>query len=274
MADKTGRASEVAWRIEGATMDAGRIFSLADKVVMVTGASSGLGERMAEVAAANGAKVALVSRRREALEEVRQRITARGGSALVCVADVTDMDAMARAFDETISVLGSVDVFVANAGVGSATLPLDVTPVVWDRTLKTNLDAVFFGGQEAAKRMIAAGTGGSIVTVASIAGFLATLGAPYSVAKAGVIHVTKLLARQLGPHGIRVNCLAPGFIDTNLTHEFLVRSDGNALREKLPLQRFGEPQDIDGAFLLLASAAGSLITGATIVVDSGHSLMG
>jgi NAD(P)-dependent dehydrogenase (short-subunit alcohol dehydrogenase family) len=255
-------------------MEAARTFSLAGKVVMVTGASGGLGERMAEVAAANGARVALVARRRDALEGVKARIGARGGTAEVFVADVTDSDAMSRAFDGSDAVLGPLDVFVANAGVGARSLPLDISPEIWDRAMRIDLDSVFFGAQEAARRMIAAGRRGSIITVASLAGIITTPAlTPYSVAKAAVIHASKLLASNLGPQGIRVNCIAPGYIATPLTHEILARPSAEVLRQTLPLRRFGEPHDIDGPFLLLASEAGALMTGTTLVVDSGSALV-
>lgn len=255
-------------------MRAAETFRLDGKVVMVTGASSGLGERMAEVAAANGAKVALVSRRREVLDEVKARIEAAGGVADVFVADVTDSAAMSAAFDASHAALGPLDVFVANAGVGARSMPLDVTTDIWDRAMRTDLDSVFFGMQEAARRMIAEGRAGSIISIASLAGLVASpLHTPYGVAKAGVIHATKLMAAQLGPMGVRVNCIAPGYIATNLTYGFLAGPDAETLRSQLPLRRFGEPKDIDGPFLLLASEAGALMTGAVLVVDSGNGLV-
>lgn len=176
-------------------MKAGSIFGLDGRVVMITGASSGLGERFAEVAAANGARVVLVGRRAERLAALEKKIERSGGSALAVPADVTDSKAMASAFDAAESAFGVVDVFVANAGTPSWGRPLEVTQESWRRVMETNLDAVFWWSQEAARRLVAAGKGGSIITISSIAG-LVVPGAltAYGISKAAVISATKLLA--------------------------------------------------------------------------------
>lgn len=256
-------------------MDTNALFSLSGKVVLVTGASSGLGERFAEVAAASGASVVLVSRRGAVLEALKSKIEAAGGKAHFAVADVNDEQAMRAAFDSAEQAFGIVDVFVANAGIASGALPLDAVRQRWRAEMATDLEAVFFWSQEAARRLIAAAKPGSIITIASVAGMSVVPGmTAYSVAKAAVIHATKLLALQLGPHKIRVNCIAPGYIVTRMNRGFLVRPQAQEMMRNLPLGRFGQPSDLDGAFLLLASDAGRLMTGSTIVVDSGHMLAG
>ncbi|MDO8534883.1 MAG: SDR family NAD(P)-dependent oxidoreductase, partial [Xanthobacteraceae bacterium] len=252
---------------------AGKLFSLDGRVALVTGASSGLGLRFAEVAAANGAAVVLVARRVKQLDAVRVKIEKAGGRAAVAVADVTDQANMRRAFDAAEKAFGTVDVLVANAGIVRVARALETSPEMWREVMATNLDAVFFTAQEAANRMVAAGKPGAIVTIASISGFAVERGvAAYSVSKAGVIQATRALALELARKGIRVNAIAPGYTVTDLNRDFLMSDKGAAMREQIPLGRFGEIGDLDGAFLLLASDAGRWITGATVLVDGGHLL--
>lgn len=254
-------------------MDGGVLFSLAGRTALITGSSSGLGARFAQVAAGNGANVVLVARRRALLEEIRAGIEAAGGRALAVAADVTDLEQMQSAFDLAERTFGTVDLFVANAALSIPQRLLKTTSDTWRRTFATDLDAVVFGAQEASKRMIAAGKSGSIISVASIAGLLAgNEVAAYSIAKAAVIHATKVLAKELGPHGIRVNTIAPGWVLTDMSRGTLTGPDGKSIAETTPLRRYGEVADFDGAFLLLASEAGRYITGVTLVVDGGRML--
>lgn len=251
-------------------MKAATIFDLTGRVVLVTGASSGLGARFAQVAAANGARVVLVGRRADRLAEVKHKIEAGGGAALAVTADVTDSAAMVAAFDAAEAAFGTVDVLVANAGVGVGGGLLEVTPVDWRRVMDTNLDAALWWSNEAARRLIAAKKKGSIITISSIAGFLVPGGiAAYGVSKSALIAVTKLLAQELGPKGVRVNGIAPGWTASEMSAGYLQSPEGIANVTSLPLGRQGEPEDLDGAFLLLASDAGRHITGVTIVVDGG-----
>jgi 3-oxoacyl-[acyl-carrier protein] reductase len=252
-------------------MDSSKIFRLDGQVALVTGASSGLGARFAEVAAANGAAVMLVARRGERLKVLQGKIEKAGGQAAVAEADVTDRAAVARAFDAAEKSFGTVTLLVNNAGVAHADRALELSEEGWRRVLDTNLDAVFFTAQEAARRMLAAGKRGSIVNIASIMGLGVAKGSiAYAVAKAGVVQITKALALELAFKGVRVNALAPGFIVTDINREYLAaRAD---MTRHIPLGRFGEERDLDGPFLLLASAAGSFMAGAVIVVDGGQIL--
>jgi 3-oxoacyl-[acyl-carrier protein] reductase len=252
-------------------MQAAELFSLKNRVTLITGASSGLGAHLAEVAAANGAKVMLVARRHENLEAVRARIDKAGGIAAITVADVTDRAAIARAFDATEKLFGTVDICVANAGIVRSAKSLETTEEIWRETMATNVDGVFFTAQEAAKRMVAATKEGSIITIASVASFSVERGVgAYNVSKAAVMQATKSLALELGRKNIRVNAIAPGYTVTDLNREFLESDKGKAIRDQIPAGRFGQPGDLDGAFLLLASDAGKWITGTAIVVDGGH----
>jgi 3-oxoacyl-[acyl-carrier protein] reductase len=254
-------------------MAAAQIFALAGKVALVTGASSGLGVRFAECLAENGAAVVLVARRGERLGAVKTRIEAAGGRALAVAADVRERGDMARAFDAAEQAFGTVTILVNNAGVAHAGRAVELPEEEWRRLIATNLDAVFFWAQEAARRMLAAGKGGAIVNIASVLGLGVAKGViAYATAKAGVIQLTKALALELAFKGIRVNAIAPGWIVTELNREYLAGEHGAAIRREIPAGRFGEARDLDGPLLLLVSDAGRFVTGATIVADGGQSV--
>ena len=252
-------------------MAAAEIFDLHGKVALVTGASSGLGARFAEVLAENGASVVLVARRADRLDALKTRIEKSGAKAVVAEADVRDRAAMRAAFDAAEKALGTVTILVHNAGVASSGRAVELAEEEWRRVLSTNLDAVFFCAQEAARRMLAAGSGGAIVNIASVLGFGVDKGVvAYATAKAGVIQLTKALALELAFKGIRVNAIAPGWIVTELNRDYLQTERGSALKREIPIGRFGEERDLDGPLLLLVSDAGRFITGATIVADGGQ----
>jgi 3-oxoacyl-[acyl-carrier protein] reductase len=252
-------------------MTAAQIFDLAGKTALVTGASSGLGVRFAEVLAENGAAVALVARRADRLATVKARIEAAGGRAVAIEADVRDRTAMQRAFDAAEKAFGTVTILVNNAGVAHAGRAVELAEEDWRRVISTNLDAVFFWAQEAARRMLAAGKGGAIVNIASVLGFGVNKGViAYATAKAGVIQLTKALALELAFKGIRVNAIAPGWIVTEITADYLSSEQGAAMKRQIPMGRFGEERDLDGPLLLLVSDAGRYMTGATIVADGGQ----
>jgi 3-oxoacyl-[acyl-carrier protein] reductase len=252
-------------------MTAAEIFSLAGKTALVTGASSGLGERFAEVLAENGASVVLVARRADRLAALQARIAAAGGKAMAVEADVRDRAAMQRAFDAAEKSFGTVTILVNNAGVAHAGRAVELSEEEWRRILSTNLDAVFFCAQEAARRMLAAGLGGAIVNIASVLGLGVDKGVvAYATAKAGVIQMTRALALELAFKGIRVNAIAPGWIVTEMNRDYLMSERGAALKREIPVGRFGEPRDLDGPLLLLVSDAGRYVTGATIVADGGQ----
>jgi 3-oxoacyl-[acyl-carrier protein] reductase len=252
-------------------MAAAELFHLTGRVALVTGASSGLGVRFAEVLAGEGAAVALVARRADRLAAVKARIDEAGGRAVAIAADVLDRNAMRRAFDAAEKAFGTVTILVNNAGVAHADRAVEMPQEEWRRVIGTDLDAVFFWAQEAARRMLAAGTGGAIVNIASVLGFGVAKGtAAYAVAKAGVIQLTKALGLELAFKGIRVNAIAPGWIVTELNRDYLLSEQGTAIRREIPVGRFGEERDLDGALLLLVSDAGRFIAGTTIVVDGGQ----
>ena len=252
-------------------MKAGTLFDLTGEVALVTGSSSGLGARFAQVLAANGAKVALVARRKDKLDTLREWITATGGTAIAIEADVLDRKAMLRAFDETERAFGTVTVLVNNAGAAQSVRALDMTEAEWRRMLSLDLDSVFFWSQEGARRMLAARRKGAIVNIASVLAFGVSKGvAAYAVAKAGVVQLTKALALELAFKGVRVNAIAPGWFVTDINRDFLLSEKGVEMKRAIPMGRFGEEGDLDGTLLLLASKAGAYITGATVVADGGQ----
>ena len=253
-------------------MKAADLFSLQGRVALVTGASSGLGAQFAKALADNGAAVALVARRADRLKTLKDEIEGKGGKAVTIEADVTDRAAMARAFDAAEKAFGTVTVLVNNAGVAQGALrATEVSPEEWRRVLAIDLDAVFYWTQEAARRILAAKARGSIINIASVLGLAVAKGAvAYAVAKAGVVQVTKALALELAFKGVRVNAIAPGWFVTEINDDYLTGEAGAAIKREIPMGRFGNAGDLDGALLLLASDAGAYITGATIVVDGGQ----
>jgi len=252
-------------------MKAAELFDLTGRVALVTGASSGLGAHFAQTLAENGAKVVLVARRAERLKALQKKIEAAGGQAIAVEADVLDRGAMVRAFDAAERAFGTVTILINNAGVTHADRVYEMSEETWRRVLGTNLDAVLYWAQEAARRMLAAKKHGAIVNIASILGFNVSKGvAAYSVAKAGVVQLTKALAIELAFKGVRVNAIAPGFVVTEINDDYLKsRPD---MTRNIPLGRFGETRDLDGALLLLTSDAGAFMAGATVVVDGGQVL--
>ncbi|MBI3704348.1 MAG: glucose 1-dehydrogenase [Rhizobiales bacterium] len=253
-------------------MKAADLFNLKGRVALVTGASSGLGQQFARALADNGAAVALVARRADRLAALKTEIESKGGRAVAIEADVTDRAAMARAFDAAEKAFGTITILVNNAGIAqSSTRAIEVTPEEWRKVLSVDLDAVFHNAQEAARRMLAVKQPGAIINISSVLGFGVSKGvASYATAKAAVIQVTKALAVELAFKGVRVNAIAPGWFVTEINDKYLLGEAGAALKRDIPMGRFGNDGDLDGALLLLASDAGSYITGATLVVDGGQ----
>lgn len=243
---------------------------LTGKTVLVTGASSGLGHHFAKVLSGAGAQVALVARRREKLENLAAEINGAGGKALAVGMDVTDRSSVTAALDEIAEDLAVPNVLINNAGTASGAAALDVTDADWRKVMDTNLDGAWIVAQETARRM-RDGDGGNIVNTASILGFRVSMGvAPYAISKAGIVQMTKVLALELARFGIRVNALAPGYIETELNNDYLNSDGGKAMIKRVPMRRAGRLTDLNGPLLLLASDASAYMTGSVIQVDGGH----
>ncbi len=246
---------------------------LRGSVALVTGAFGGLGAFFARTLLDAGVRVVLAGRRIEAGRLLARELARESGSDAYAVAmDVTDPVSVARAFVEASSLLGSVPrIVVNNAGVAHTAPALDTEPAQWNQVIATNLSGCFFVAQAAARGLVAAGQGGSIVNVASILGLRVAQQVPaYVAAKAGLVQLTRALALEWARHAIRVNALAPGYIQTDLNNDFFDSVAGQALVKRIPQRRIGQPQELAAPLLLLASGASSLMTGSVLAVDGGH----
>lgn len=246
-------------------------FRLDGRTALVTGASSGLGRHFARTLAAAGAAVAVAARRTGKLASLVDEIVTDGGQAHAVALDVTDAASVHAAFDTIAAWRGVPSVIVNNAGVAVARPLHEQTEADWDGVLDTNLKGAWLVAQEGSRRLVASGQGGAVVNIASITGERVAGGvAPYCASKAALLQLTKALALELAASQIRVNALAPGYVATELNRDFLASSAGQRLMSRIPQKRFGEPTDLDGALLLLASEAGRFMTGSVIAVDGGH----
>ncbi len=245
--------------------------NLSGRTALVTGASSGLGRHFAVVLAGAGARVALAARRTDALEETRAAIEAAGGSAVAVAMDVTDPASVERAVAEAEAALGGIGILVNNAGVTAHRPFLDMGEEEWERVLDTNLTGCARVARAVARRMRDAGTGGAIVNIASILGLrVAGQVSSYIASKGGLVQLTRAMALELARHGIRVNALCPGYLETDLNRDFFATDAGKALIKRIPQRRLGQLHELDGPLLLLCSDAGSFMTGSVLAVDGGH----
>lgn len=253
-------------------MDVQSIFSLSGKTILVTGASSGIGAHLARLASQAGARVVIGARRIERLEQLAQDIQWLSGEALVVALDVTDRASVEAAFDAAEVHFGVVDVVLNNAGIGNAMGALNISEEQWRNMLSTNLDGVWRVAQCAAQRLVKAGRGGSIVNVASILGLRVGTGySHYCAAKAGVVQLSKSLALEFARYQIRVNAIAPGYFKTEMNDAYFDGDNGQSyIRNAVPMRRLGGLEELEGPFLLLASEAGSFMTGEVLAVDGGH----
>ncbi len=251
---------------------------LSGRVAFVTGASSGLGAQFARTLAAAGAGVVLASRRMERLKDLRARIEGDGGDAHVVELDVTDMGSIRSAVAHAETEMGSIDILVNNSGVSTTQRLVDVAEEDFDFMFDTNVRGAFFVAQEVGKRMLARSrgaapgsfTGGRIINIASMAGLkvLPQIGV-YCMSKAAVVQMTKAMALEWGKFGINVNAICPGYIDTEINHHHWETEQGKKLVQMLPRKRVGQPKDLDGLLLMLASDQSHFINGAVIAADDG-----
>jgi NAD(P)-dependent dehydrogenase (short-subunit alcohol dehydrogenase family) len=242
-------------------------FDLSGKTALVTGASSGLGAHFARCLGEAGAAVVLAARRGDRLKSLQAELAKKKIAAKAVDLDVQSAQSIASALDAA----GPIDIVVNNAGISIVKPALEMHEQDWDAVVDTNLRGAWLVAQGVAKRWVGDGRPGSIVNIGSILG-LRTIGqvAPYNASKAGLIHLTKVLAMEWARHGIRVNAICPGYIETEMNSAFWQTPGGQRLIERIPQRRIGKPEELDGALLLLASGAGSFMTGSVITVDGGH----
>lgn len=244
---------------------------LAGRCALVTGAFSGLGRHFAVTLANAGAAVGLVGRRVKEGEILAEEIRSRGGRAHVAAMDVMDAVSVAAAVTTITEALGPIRVLVNNAGVAVSKPFLDVTEEDWNGVVDVNLSGAWRVGQAVARQMKQHGQGGSIINVASITGLrVAGSIAAYAASKAALIQLTKAMALELARYNVRVNAIAPGYIETDLNRAFFQSEPGQALIKRIAQRRLGKPEYLDGPLLLLASDASEFMTGSVLVVDGGH----
>jgi NAD(P)-dependent dehydrogenase (short-subunit alcohol dehydrogenase family) len=227
----------------------------------------------ARTLAAAGASVAIAARRADRLASLQAELQKAGAKAVAVELDVQSADSITAAFAAAEQALGPIDIVVNNAGISIVKPALEMPVEDWDAVVNTNLRGAWLVAQTAGKRWLMAKRPGVIVNIASILG-LRTIGqvAPYNASKAGLIHLTRALAMEWARHDIRVNAICPGYIETEMNSDFWKTPGGQRLIDRIPQRRIGKPEHLDGALLLLASEAGSFMTGSVLTVDGGHTV--
>jgi NAD(P)-dependent dehydrogenase (short-subunit alcohol dehydrogenase family) len=252
-------------------------FDLAGRTALITGASSGLGERFARQLAAAGASVALCARRTDRLERLEAEIVAAGAVAASIAMDVTDESSIIAAFDAAEARLGPVDTVLANAGINNRALAADIGAQAWDEVMAVNVRGVFLTAREGARRMMAAGSretgAGRIVLIASIGAQKVLPGlTAYCTSKAAVAMMGRSLAREWANRGINVNVLCPGYARTELNADWFDEAGGKAQVAGFPRRRLMDVSDLDAMTLYLASDASRAVTGSVFTLDDGQTL--
>jgi 3-oxoacyl-[acyl-carrier protein] reductase len=249
------------------------VLDLSGAAAVVTGAAHGIGRGCATLLAQAGADVVVVDVDAAGLAETQALVEGAGRRAVVLTGDVRDHETAERTAEAAVEAFGRLDIAVHNVGGWAGTLPaavVDTDPDDWDAVVGLNLRATFLGCRAAARRMIDGGRGGAIVNLCSLQGLRASaMMSAYGAAKAGVAQLTQTLAIELAPHGIRVNAVAPAFIDTPSSRANVSEERRQLSAQTIPLRRIGEPFDIAGPVVWLASPLSAFVTGQTIAVDGG-----
>ncbi len=242
-------------------------------VALVTGASGGLGEHFARVLASTGASVIIGARQADRLAALEEDIRADGGNALAVELDVTSPDDVENALDAAEAAFGIVDILISNAGVAKSERFGEISEESWRFVMDANLDGVWRVGQAVVKRLKNAGQPGSIVNIASILGLGIQYGeVTYATSKAAVVQLTRAMALELVRDRVRVNALCPGYFRSEMTNAFFESERGRKFLAGTTAKRLGKHDELDIPLLMLASDAGSFITGAALPVDGGHLL--
>lgn len=248
-------------------------FSLAGKTALVTGAFGGLGLGFARIIAEAGGAVVLAGRRIDDGRKLADTMTKEGHRACAVAMDVLSGDSIDQALDDATRLLSTPDILVNSAGVALTKPFLELEDADWQSVIDVNLNGAFRVAQRVARRMKAAGRDGSIINIASILGLRVAQQVPaYAASKAAMLQLTKAMALELARDRIRVNALAPGYVETPLNEGFMSTDAGRKLLQRIPQRRLGQQSELAGPLLLLASDASSFMTGSVLVVDGGHSI--
>lgn len=250
-------------------------FSLSERVALVTGASKGIGRATAKAFALAGAHVVVVARSEELLESLKREINETGRDCFVYLCDVSKEEEVKKTLNEAWEKTGGIDFLINNAGITSISTAEDFSTEEWKRVMDVNLNSVFYFSREWGKRAISRGKGGCVVNISSVLGIVATkFVVPYEASKGGIISLTRGLACEWAHYKIRVNCIAPGWVETEMSKG--IRENPETYQKYLkniPLRRWGKPEDIAWVAVFLCSPASSYITGQTIVVDGGLTIL-
>jgi len=245
--------------------------NLENKVALVTGASSGLGEHFAKLLASQGCQVVVAARRVERLAALVAAIENDGGKAYAVAMDVTDSASVINAINSAEKTLGLITVLVNNAGVADSKRFINVDEDSFEFVLAANLKGAWRVANEICKRLVAQNLTGSIVNIASILGLRQCVGeSSYAISKAGVVQMTKAMALELASKGIRINALCPGYFQTEINSDYFATDKGKAFIAGTPARRLGKVEELDGPLLLLLGDGGSFINGIALPVDGGH----
>lgn len=245
-------------------------FSLENKVALVTGGHRGLGEKFALALARAGADVVVVGRDEARNQQVVAKIEQLGRIGMGLAADLQKVESIKKMVDQVVDKFGKIDILVNNAGTSATNFAFDITEKEWDKVMDLNVKSLFFCSQAVAKQMKAQGEG-KVINISSVVGAVGDVGiSPYTASKAAVINLTKSLALEWARYGIQVNAIGPAYIETEMN---AVELSNPSVRDKIisktPMKRLGNPNELEGALLLLSSDASSFITGQTIFVDGG-----
>lgn len=250
------------------------LFDLTGKIAVVTGGNGGIGLGLAIGLGQAGATVAILGRNAQKNEAAQKAVEATGAKSMIVPLDVLKRDHLKDTLDQVKAELGPIDILVNNAGIALASGGvLKEEPENWDMVLETNLNSVYLLSKYAAQQMIDEGKGGKIINLASMYAFFGASAAPsYAASKGGIVQLTKSTAMELAKHNIQVNAIAPGWITTDMTSPVKDSKMGDQILGRTPAGRWGEPEDLAGTVIFLASKASDFVTGITIPVDGGYSV--
>jgi NAD(P)-dependent dehydrogenase (short-subunit alcohol dehydrogenase family) len=249
-----------------------QVFSLQGRTALITGGGTGLGKEFALTLSAAGARVILAARRVDKLRETAALIEGEGGQVMTVAMDVTDAASVRQAFAQ-IGTDSPADILINNAGIIGTPSLLEMSEAEWNRILATNLTGSWLVAKEFVSALVSKTQAGSIINIASLLAVSAQKGtAPYAASKAGLIQLTRSMALEWARYGINVNAIMPGYYATEISEDFLTTDAGKQLLKRVPLRRLGNPADLRGVILLLASSASAYMTGSVITVDGGHSM--